>query len=104
MLLKLLDFNWEQLFNEKVFTDLSVVLKDIFGKENTAVSLFYVPTYPTGMWSFQWGLKGGGSHPNCVDKQSIIDKTKDLGLKYYNEDIHHASFALPNFVKNLLNE
>ena len=91
-------------FNEKVFADLSVVLKDIFGKENTAVSLFYVPTYPTGMWSFQWGLKGDVCHPNSIDKQSIIDKTNDLELRYYNEDIHHASFALPNFVKKLINE
>lgn len=91
-------------FNEKVFTDLSIVLKDIFGNKNTAISLFYVPTYPTGMWSFQWGLKGDVNHPSTVDKHEIVKTISKLGLRYYNEDIHHASFALPNFVKSMINE
>lgn len=91
-------------FNEKVFKDLSINLKDIFGANNTAVSLFYVPTYPTGMWSFQWGLKGQIDHPLNILKTEICKNIEQYSLKYYNEDIHHASFALPNFVKNLLNE
>ena len=78
---------------------MSKVLKQIFGDDKTAISLFYVPTYPTGMWSFQWGIKGDINHPSDIDKDKIFETIKGLDLNY-NEDIHHSSFALPNFVKN----
>ena len=90
-------------FNEHAFTELNVTLQHIFGKENAPVSLFYVPTYPTGMWSFQYGLKDG-RHPKSVQETEAIDNfVSTKGLRYYNADIHHASFALPNFVKALIN-
>jgi spermidine synthase len=80
-----------------------VTLQHIFGKENAPVSLFYVPTYPTGMWSFQYGLKDA-AHPKTVSNEAIIDGfVSAKGLRYYNSDIHKASFALPNFVKTLIN-
>jgi spermidine synthase len=66
------------------------------------VSLFFVPTYPTGMWSFQYGLKNS-IHPKAITNQSVIDTFVDAkGLRYYNADIHTGSFATPNFVKSLL--
>jgi spermidine synthase len=90
-------------FNEHAFTELNVTLQHIFGKENAPVSLFYVPTYPTGMWSFQYGLKDA-KHPKTVNETATIDAfVAEKGLKYYNSDIHTATFALPNFVKSLLN-
>jgi spermidine synthase len=90
-------------FNENAFAELNATLRHIFGTENAAVSLFYVPTYPTGMWSFQYGMKGG-VQPKTIDKAAEIDAFVEAkGLKYYNSDIHKASFALPNFVKTLLN-
>jgi spermidine synthase len=90
-------------FNEHAFTELNVTLQHIFGKENAPVSLFYVPTYPTGMWSFQYGLKDA-AHPKTVSNEAIIDGfVSAKGLRYYNSDIHKASFALPNFVKTLIN-
>lgn len=90
-------------FNENAFAELNATLRQIFGDENAAVSLFYVPTYPTGMWSFQYGMKGG-VQPKTIDKATEIDAFVEAkGLKYYNSDIHKASFALPNFVKSLLN-
>lgn len=90
-------------FNEKAFSELNETLRNIFGKENAPVSLFYVPTYPTGMWSFQYGLKGA-KQPKSVANQSEIDAfVSAKGLKYYNSDIHTASFALPNFVQKLIN-
>lgn len=89
-------------FNEKAFAELNHTLQDIFGKENAPVSLFYVPTYPTGMWSFQYGLKGGAA-PKAIANESVIDSfVSKQGLRYYNSDIHKASFATPNFVKTLL--
>lgn len=89
-------------FNEKAFAELNYTLQDIFGKENAPVSLFYVPTYPTGMWSFQYGLKGGIA-PKAVTNEAEIDSfVASNGLRYYNSDIHKASFATPNFVKSLI--
>jgi len=89
-------------FNEKAFAELNHTLQGIFGTENAPVSLFFVPTYPTGMWSFQYGLKGS-LHPKEISNTTEIDSfVTDNGLRYYNSDIHKGSFATPNFVKTLL--
>jgi spermidine synthase len=89
-------------FNEKAFAELNHTLQDIFGRDNAPVSLFFVPTYPTGMWSFQYGLKNI-AHPKSLDKAESIDAfVAQEGLRYYNSDIHTGSFATPNFVKQLL--
>ena len=54
------------------------------------------------MWSFQYGLKGG-AHPKSVTNDSEIDGfAVNRGLRYYNSDIHKATFATPNFVKQLI--
>jgi spermidine synthase len=89
-------------FNEKAFSELNRTLQHIFGKENAPISLFFVPTYPTGMWSFQYGLKGA-QHPKSVSNDVLIDAfVAAKGLRYYNSDIHRGSFATPNFVKALV--
>ncbi|MCO5260817.1 MAG: polyamine aminopropyltransferase [Crocinitomicaceae bacterium] len=89
-------------FNQKAFAELNHTLQGIFGKDNAPISLFYVPTYPTGMWSFQYGLKGS-ENPVAVEKEEEIESFVNAqGLRYYNSAIHKASFATPNFVKNLV--
>lgn len=85
-------------FNEHAFAELNATIKSIFGKDQTKVSLFYVPTYPTGMWSFQWGIKGEMPSSLSFNDKVLAD------LNYFNESIYHASFALPNFVKKMINE
>lgn len=91
-------------FNEASFCNLNQLLQASFGPENVFVNLFFVPTYPTGMWSFQWGTKGvnpqdiGGQEPRI---DAFSDREK---LQYYNAAVHTASFALPNFVKTLLRD
>ena len=62
--------------------------------------LVFIPTYPSGMWSFVFASKG-------------LDPIKDLrndattnfqsDLKYYSPEIHQAAFTLPPFVKKLIN-
>ncbi len=89
-------------FNEKAFSELNFTLRGIFGQENAPVSLFFVPTYPTGMWSFQYGLKDS-EHPKKIKNVEEIDAFVETeGLRYYNSDVHTGSFATPNFVKSLL--
>lgn len=89
-------------FNEKAFRELNLTLQSIFGKENAPVSLFFVPTYPTGMWSFQYGIKGNNKRIDDSKTESIDAFVRDQGLRYYNAAIHQSSFALPNFVKTLI--
>jgi spermidine synthase len=89
-------------FNEKAFSELNLTLQKIFGKNNAPVSLFFVPTYPTGMWSFQYGLKGA-NHPKSISQFNEIQQFVDThGLRYYNSEVHIGSFATPNFVKTLI--
>lgn len=89
-------------FNEKAFRELNHTLQSIFGKENAPVSLFFVPTYPTGMWSFQYGLKNA-NHPKNIQGDAVIETfVNGKGLRYYNADVHRGSFATPNFVKSII--
>ncbi|MES2800480.1 MAG: polyamine aminopropyltransferase [Bacteroidota bacterium] len=89
-------------FNQKAFSELNLTLQSIFGKENAPISLFFVPTYPTGMWSFQYGIKGA-KHPKTITNDAEIEAFVEAkGLRYYNADVHRGSFATPNFVKALV--
>jgi len=89
-------------FNEKAFAELNHTLQGIFGKDRAPISLFFVPTYPTGMWSFQYGIKGDKS-PKKVSNHSEIDQFVEAkGLRYYNSEVHIGSFATPNFVKEMV--
>jgi len=59
----------------------------------------HIPTYPSGHWLF--GFASKGLHPIADLKE---EKWNSLGLKtrYYNTDLHKGSFAIPNYVKELL--
>lgn len=89
-------------FNSAVFAEIYDTYKQIFGKGNVHCYLAAIPTYPTGTWSFSYSAKGE-AHPLRFDAAAAADFSKRQGLKYYNEAIHQAAFALPNFVQELLN-
>ena len=59
----------------------------------------HIPTYPSGHWLF--GFASKKYHPL---KDLRAQKWNALGLetKYYNTDLHKGCFALPSYVKNLL--
>lgn len=61
----------------------------------------HIPTYPSGHWLFGFASK----KYDPINNDSIEDWNK-LGLvtKYYNTDLHRGAFALPNYVKTLLEE
>jgi spermidine synthase len=89
------------MFMHKAFVDLYNVLSKIFGKNSTHIMLFFAPTYPSGMWSIQMGIKGN-THPlKDINFERIDIFSKETKLRYYNSEIHKALFALPTFVKNL---
>lgn len=61
----------------------------------------HIPTYPSGHWLF-----GFASKKYDPIKDLDADAWNQLGLqtKYYNTDIHVGSFALPNYVKEQLED
>ena len=75
-------------------------LEDIF--EISKMYLSFIPLYPAGMWSM--GLASKKYDPLSSDVNERIDAHKDIlnTLKYYNKDIHTGSFALPNFVSEII--
>ncbi|MFN8848035.1 MAG: polyamine aminopropyltransferase [Bdellovibrionales bacterium] len=90
------------LFHKKTFIDLHRCLKGIFGMNNVHTLLFYASSYPTGMWSFQMASKQT-LHPIQSFKSSEAAQfSKTNKLHYYNEDVHVAAFAMPSFVKKML--
>lgn len=61
----------------------------------------HIPTYPSGHWLFGYASK----HFDPI-KDLREEEWNKLGLKtkYYNTELHKGSFALPNYVKEQLNE
>lgn len=59
----------------------------------------HIPTYASGHWLF-----GFASKTYDPVKDLDADKWNSLGLKtgYYNTEIHKGAFAIPNYVKELL--
>lgn len=59
----------------------------------------HIPTYPSGHWLF-----GFASNKFDPIKDFDADRWNSLGLdtKYYNTELHKGCFALPNYVKELL--
>ncbi|MCL2415453.1 MAG: polyamine aminopropyltransferase [Defluviitaleaceae bacterium] len=68
------------------------------------VSMIYqahVPTYPSGHWLF--GFSSKNLHP--IQNLNADNWNKlNIFTKYYNTDIHCGSFALPNYVREMLND
>jgi spermidine synthase len=59
----------------------------------------HIPTYPSGHWLF-----GFASKKYCPIKDLKCEEWNSLELetKYYNTDLHKGCFALPTYVKGLL--
>ena len=57
-----------------------------------------VPLYGTGTWSWTWCSDTGQPRRAIPERQAEIVE----GAKAYNEELHRAVFALPNYVKRAL--
>ena len=89
-------------FNNKVFKEIYACYREIFGTSYVHCYLAYIPTYPTGMWSFSYSTKGGKHPVKDFDNQKGESFVMANTLNYYNPHIHKAAFALPNFVKEMI--
>ena len=66
------------------------------------VSLVYqahIPTYPSGHWLF--GFASKNLHP-LEDMKAGLWNNSAVKTGYYNTDLHKGAFALPSYVKELL--
>src|SRR5690554_408107 len=72
-------------------------LKNIF--EFATVYQAFIPSYASGHWLF--GFASKGLHPIKDVKEDVQTKFK-IKTKYYNLEVHKAAFALPNYVKQEL--
>ncbi len=72
-------------------------IKDVF--KVAKVYQAHIPTYPSGHWLF-----GFASKKYDPTKDLDSDQWNALGIKtkYYNTDLHVGAFALPNYVKEML--
>ncbi|SHD76831.1 polyamine aminopropyltransferase [Schnuerera ultunensis] len=59
----------------------------------------HIPTYPSGHWLFGFASK---TFDPIEDLKEDRWNSLDLKTKYYNTELHKGSFALPNYVKELL--
>jgi spermidine synthase len=90
-------------FNQAAFVDLNRCLKTIFKPEDVFCYLAFIPTYPTGMWSFAYCTKAGRHPVRDLDEVRSQQFAAGYGLQYYNSDMHRAAFCLPTFIQNMLN-
>jgi len=63
--------------------------------------LAFIPTYPSGMWSFTIASKKLdplGVPPTALGRlyRELVEREGEL--KYFNPEVHYGAFAIPNFV------
>ncbi|WP_257347516.1 polyamine aminopropyltransferase [Pseudalkalibacillus decolorationis] len=76
---------------------ISKVYRDV--KEIFPITRLYtanIPTYPSGLWTFTIASK---KYDPLTVKE---DRFHEIDTKYYTEELHTASFALPKFVRDLI--
>ncbi len=61
----------------------------------------HIPTYPSGHWLFGYASK---HYDPVKDLKEEAWNALGIKTKYYNTKLHQGAFALPNYVKEQLNE
>jgi len=84
-------------FNKQALKAMYTNLNDIF----PLVKLYtgFMPIYPSGLWGFAFCSK---RYDPLKDFDEARWEELSLKTRYYNNDIHKAAFALPQFMRNYL--
>lgn len=61
----------------------------------------HIPTYPSGHWLFGFASK---KYDPVKNLNAVAWNALGLETRYYNTNLHTASFMLPNYVKKILGE
>ncbi len=89
-------------FNIPVFKEIYGAHKSVFGENQVYAYLAFIPTYPTGMWSFSFCTKGNLNPVNDFRSDESKQFAHDHKLNYYSDELHKAAFVLPRFVQEML--
>jgi spermidine synthase len=88
-----------------IHKDIVRKLKSVF--KIVKAYLAFIPTYPSGMWSFVFA--SDTLDPTKVPEDVLKGRyrmfaSREGALNYYNPNIHYGAFAIPNFVYGGWNE
>jgi spermidine synthase len=89
-------------FNKQIFIDVFQCYNKIFKTENVHCYLMYLPSFPSGMWSFSFSSKGNIDPFRNLNRKGIKEFCTMNKLKYYSLEVHKSSFVLPQFVQDML--
>ena len=83
----------QEIFFKEIYANL-------VGFNEKKVYLNYVPTYPLGLWSYTIAVKD----EVLLDLEIIEDRfrSREIKTKHYTPELHVSSFALPKWVKEML--
>lgn len=91
---------WVTSYQDRI-RSLFTVLQQTF--DVSRMYLAFIPLYPTGMWSLAFASKGQDPlAPEVMERVKHGVKQMNGALRYYNQEIHSGSFALPNFVHDII--
>jgi spermidine synthase len=91
-------------YNVDIFKQIYATFHKVFGKNHVFPYLAYIPTYPTGMWSFSYCTLGDIHPLTDLDDSRAGTFSEDHNLRYYSPAVHRAAFALPKFVREMIAE
>lgn len=80
---------------EKYFKNAVKEIKKVF--KYVGVYTGFVPTYPAGMWSYTLA----SDDVNVLDNVNK-DRLDNIETKYIDEDLYINLFAIPKFIKNMI--
>ncbi len=86
----------------QTFKEIYQHQRHTFGEDRVHCYLAFIPTYTTGMLSFSYASKGYLHPLEHFDPEKSGTFAAKHHLRYYNKEIHQAAFALPTFLKTLL--
>ncbi|WP_297456614.1 polyamine aminopropyltransferase [Persephonella sp.] len=84
------------MLQEEYFKNAVSQIKKVF--KNVGIYLAYVPTYPSGMWSFTIA----SDVIDITDTSQNAERVKELKTKYFCDSIYACLFALPKFVQDMI--
>lgn len=70
--------------------------------DHAGMYLSYIPLYPGGMWSMMCASSGESPRSDSTYRRAAQLSGQVGSLRYYNHEVHKASFALPGFVRQIL--
>ena len=84
------------ILQEEYFSKAFSEIRKVF--RNVGVYLAYIPTYPSGMWSFTIA----SDFVDIKDTSQNTARLKELKTKYFCDSIYVCLFSLPKFIQEII--